>query len=97
LADSAPAFVRELNSVLLPTLGSPTIPNFIFYMYLLIFFISEAGTAAFRRLYPLPCLCRSHVPSGPASLKAGGGYDRNYFITSAPVSLPFYQKSFDSL
>lgn len=30
MADSAPALVRELKRVLLPTLGSPTIPNFIF-------------------------------------------------------------------
>ena len=30
MADSAPALVRELNNVLFPTLGSPTIPNFIF-------------------------------------------------------------------
>ena len=29
-ADSAPAFVSELNSVLFPTFGNPTIPNFIF-------------------------------------------------------------------
>ena len=27
--DSAPAFVNELNNVLFPTLGNPTIPNFI--------------------------------------------------------------------
>lgn len=30
MADSAPAFVRELNKVLFPTLGRPTMPNFIF-------------------------------------------------------------------
>jgi hypothetical protein len=47
LADSAPAFVSALNSVLFPTLGSPTIPNFIllyisltsdFYSFLPLFF-----------------------------------------------------------
>ena len=32
MADSAPALVRELKSVLFPTLGRPTIPNFIFIL-----------------------------------------------------------------
>lgn len=49
MADSAPALVRELNNVLLPTLGRPTIPNFIFifssfqiHSYIYAFYIQKS-------------------------------------------------------
>ena len=35
MADSAPALVRALKRVLFPTLGRPTMPNFILYYFLL--------------------------------------------------------------